>query len=89
MLLICTDRTSVFEGVVVEKGYLDRLNAIKVEIAVSMILYGLESETVLMEVYTPLSKNGVEFEVGGKYRVAAVKMKEEFWTWIWMGTYAL
>ena len=84
-----TDLTSVFEGEVVEKEYIDRLKAIKIKIAISTVVFGLKGGAVLLDVYTPLNKNGIQFEVGKKYRVSAVQMELEYWTWIWMGTYSI
>jgi len=84
-----TDSTSVFEGEVIGKVYISRLNTIKVTVAVSKVVYGLKSVTMLLDVHTPLNKNGIEFEVGRKCRVGAVQKGPEYWTWIWLGTYEL
>lgn len=84
-----TDLTLVFEGEIIKKEYIDRLNIIKVKIAISKVVFGLKSNATLLDIYTPSNKNGIEFEVGKKYKIAAVQKKLEYWTWIWMGTYAL
>ena len=84
-----TEGTAVFEGEVLEKEYRDGLKAVKTKMAISTVVYGLPSGTVFLDLYTPLSKYGIEFEVGGKYRVGAVRQKLDYWwTWTWMGTFA-
>ncbi len=83
------DLTLVFEGKVIKKEYIDRRNAMKIKMTISKIVYGLKSKTIFIDIYTPLNKNGIQFEVGKKYKIAAVQKKLEYWTWAWMGTFAL
>ena len=71
--------TAVFEGEVLGKEYLDGRNAMKIKMAISTVVYGLPSGTVFLDRYTPLSQYGIECEVGGKYRVGAVRQQLDYW----------
>ena len=84
-----TESTSVFIGEVIEKGYVPEINAIKAKIAISKVMWGLKDGAVLVDVYTPLSKYGIGFEIGKPYKILAVEMRQVYWTWIWLGTYQI
>ena len=83
------EETSVFIARVVSRKNVNKNQDAKVNLHVERVIYGAPKKAKHINVYTPLNNQGIDFEVGQEYKIAAMNIQGCYWTWTWTGTYPI